>query len=327
MTTLLDATNEFLSNVSKSKAVQTYEAYRGALLGAHGFLPLIRKSIKYEDDIGKLNEKHGMQYMQDILDLSPATRQLHAAALRRFYTFVAGHDYATVSIDRLNFLFDGSNVLTPVKRQVTYDKVKVRDFLKWVYHWEPNGDTPFRHLRNLRDRAFTLTLAESGLRVHEACKIRIKDLDFDKASGVVIGKGRKQARFKVGDTALAAIRAYLDERQKFVQVMPEQPVFSRHDRRGGTKRIIHMTTQTGEAIIHSLEFQATGEKTITCHTLRHRFVTRVVEQTHNLKLAQELARHTNINVTERYAHLSDDEVDEDFDKVFNPERKQDVQKQ
>lgn len=317
MTTVIDAANAFLANISKSRSPLTHKAYHNAILGKHGFLPTIHKSIGYEDPIGKLNEKHAMGYMQEILSLSPATRQLHAAALRRFYTFIAGNDWATVSLDRLNFLFEGGNVLTPVDRHIEYDKARVKAFMDWVYAWEPNGNTPTRHLRNMRDRAFIIALAESGLRVHEACKIKVKDLDFEKGSGMIIGKGRKQARFKIGATALEAIGAYWQERAKIVPLVPEQPVFARHDRKAGTLRILPMTPQTGELIVHEMEKRATGEKTLTCHTLRHRFVTRVLEVTHNLKASQELARHTNINVTERYAHLIYDEVDDDFNRAFN----------
>jgi site-specific recombinase XerD len=37
----------------------------------------------------------------------------------------------------------------------------------------------------------------------------------------------------------------------------------------------------------------------------------------NLKLAQELARHRNITVTQRYAHLSDDELDRGYYDIFD----------
>lgn len=238
MTTVLDAANAFLSNVSKSRANLTHTAYRNALLGKNGFLPIMRKQIKAEDPIEKLNEKHAMVYMQEILHLSPATRQLHAAAVRRFYTFIAGNDWSTVSLDRLNFLFEGGNVLSPVNRHIEYDKAKVAAFLKWVYEWVPNGNTPTRHLRNMRDQAFAITLAESGLRVHEACKLKIKDIDFEKEAGVIVGKGNKQARFKIGSKALALIQAYLNARAKIVPLLPDQPVFARHDRRAGHLRIV-----------------------------------------------------------------------------------------
>lgn len=318
MTTLLEATNAFLANVSKSRSALTHKAYRNVFLSpTNGFLPHIRKFVKYDDPIERLTEKHAMTYMQEILDLAPATRQLHAAAIRRFYTFVAGNDWGTVSIDRLNFLLEGANVLSPVHNQITYDKANVKAFLDAVYAWSPNGNTKTRHLRNLRDRAFILTLAESGLRVHEACKMKIKELDFEKESGVVIGKGNKQARFKIGSKALEAIRCYLDERQTFIPVEPVQVVFGRHDRKSPKDKIIPISPQTGEAIVHLLEMKFLGTRGLTCHTLRHRFVTRLLEVNHNLKAAQLLARHTNINVTERYAHLIDDEIDDSFNGAIN----------
>jgi len=56
---------------------------------------------------------------------------------------------------------------------------------------------------------------------------------------------------------------------------------------------------------------------ITPHSFRHYFVTTVLRASGNLKLAQELARHRNIAVTQRYAHLSDDELDRGYEQIFN----------
>ena len=58
--------------------------------------------------------------------------------------------------------------------------------------------------------------------------------------------------------------------------------------------------------------------TITPHSFRHYFVTTVLRASGgNLKLAQELARHQNIAVTQRYAHLSDDELDRGYYEIFD----------
>ena len=39
----------------------------------------------------------------------------------------------------------------------------------------------------------------------------------------------------------------------------------------------------------------------------------------DIHAAQKLARHSSISVTERYAHLSDEELDRTYHDVFNPE--------
>jgi len=80
-----------------------------------------------------------------------------------------------------------------------------------------------------------------------------------------------------------------------------------------------MTTTAGRNIVSSRVEQILGAEaggTITPHSFRHYFVTRVLQSSGNLKLAQELARHTNIAVTQRYAHLSDDELDKGYYQAF-----------
>jgi site-specific recombinase XerD len=67
--------------------------------------------------------------------------------------------------------------------------------------------------------------------------------------------------------------------------------------------------------------EALGKKaagSITPHSFRHYFVTVVLRGSGgNLKLAQELARHRNIAVTQRYAHLSNDELDQGYYEIFD----------
>jgi integrase len=66
--------------------------------------------------------------------------------------------------------------------------------------------------------------------------------------------------------------------------------------------------------------QILGEEAVgkvTPHSFRHYFVTTVLRATGNLKMAQKLARHSNIAVTQRYAHLSDDELDRGYAEIFD----------
>ena len=96
------------------------------------------------------------------------------------------------------------------------------------------------------------------------------------------------------------------------------PLFARHDR-GAGKKIKPMTTTTGRNIVAQRVSQALGDEavgSITPHSFRHYFVTVVLRGSGHLKLAQELARHKNIAVTQRYAHLSDDELDKGYFDIF-----------
>jgi integrase len=96
------------------------------------------------------------------------------------------------------------------------------------------------------------------------------------------------------------------------------PLFARHDKGAGTK-VKPITTATGRNIVNERVGQALGQEArgkITPHSFRHYFVTTVLRGSGNLKLAQELARHANIQVTQRYAHLSDDELDKGYYQIF-----------
>jgi len=70
-----------------------------------------------------------------------------------------------------------------------------------------------------------------------------------------------------------------------------------------------------ESVSECLGKDAVG--TITPHSFRHYFVTTVLHETGNLKIAQEFARHTNIAVTQRYTHLANDELDDTYQKIFD----------
>ncbi len=74
------------------------------------------------------------------------------------------------------------------------------------------SDNPSIRLRAMRDRAFLLTLADTGLRVHEACNLRRGDIDWNEGRAVIIGKGDKQAVVRFSTRSLSALKDYLSIR-------------------------------------------------------------------------------------------------------------------
>jgi integrase len=178
----------------------------------------------------------------------------------------------------------------------------------------------------MRDRAFLLTLADTGLRVHEACNLRRGDLDWNEGRAVMIGKGDRESIVGFSQRSLSALKDYLARRAQLDgasgRPLRSLPLFCRHDP-GAGKKVLPISTTTGRAIVHLRVRESLGEsaqETITPHSFRHYFVTTVLRASGgNLKLAQELARHKNIAVTQRYAHLSDDELDRGYYEIFDTE--------
>jgi site-specific recombinase XerD len=83
----------------------------------------------------------------------------------------------------------------------------------------------------------------------------------------------------------------------------------------------HLTTETGRAIIRRRVHESLGAELvgqITPHSFRHYFVTIVLHTTGgNIRIAQELARHSSITTTQRYTHLVSGELDEAYHETFN----------
>jgi integrase/recombinase XerC len=319
MTTIQQAAESFLQNVAGSQAAKTAENYRYDLLGGTGFFALLAPALKLSAPVSSLTEEHAIQYMQELLDrkYSPATRQRRASAIREFYQFLEAHRWTTATKGRLNSMLKAAKLLSPADVEIVFDVDAIEKVLQYAEVMDP------KNLTAARDRAFVLTLADTGLRVHEACKMRLKDVRMDEEKATVVGKGKKQASVRFTDRSLRAIKAYLTLRTGLDSAMPgragDLPLFSRHDKQAAG-RVLPFTPTTGQSIVHDMTLAALGadyDPTLTCHKFRHYFVTRVLGVTQNLKMAQEMARHKNINVTQRYAHLADDELDRARDLVFN----------
>lgn len=254
--------------------------------------------------------------------LAPATERQRLTAIAGFYEYLAAERLAEPNLPRVRLLIRQRS-RRPGPRLPQFPRQAIEQTVDFASQLasQPSEDE-LDLLRNLRDRAFIITLADTGLRVHEACNLRRGDLDPNEGRAIIIGKGNREAIVRFSQRALRAIKDYLNARAALDgssgRPLGSLPVFARHDK-GSGKAIKAMTTTTGRKIIAQRTAQALGttDSGITPHSFRHYFVTTVLRGSGgNLKLAQELARHRNIQVTQRYAHLSDDELDRGYHAIF-----------
>ena len=218
------------------------------------------------------------------------------------------------------------------QRLPQFPKDQIEAVIEATKQFSAGADSDKTRLVALRDRAFILTLADTGMRVHEACALTRGDVDWHEGRAVIIGKGDKQAVVRFSKRAMAAIKAYLEARGELDGASGRRltalPLFTGHGRSnlqknpGGSKaRLNPLTTRTGRNIVTRRVVEVLGPEAagqITPHSFRHYFVTTVLRATGgDIHLAQRLARHSSIAITERYAHLADDELDRGYDDIFN----------
>ena len=145
-----------------------------------------------------------------------------------------------------------------------------------------------------RNRAIVEILYSCGLRVSEACDLKLSDLYFIK----VEGKGSKQRLVPISERAIAEIMDYLIDRAE-IDIKPghEDYLFvSAHFRK-------RMSRITMFHIIKELAEQIGLKKTISPHTLRHSFATHLLEGGANLRVIQSMLGHEDIGTTEIYTHI------------------------
>lgn len=321
--TIEKAVEMFLKNVSLARSKNTADTYDFAMRA------FITQLADHKIDVRAvpvvdLNEDAIGWFASGLKNHAPATERLYLQAAAGFYEFLAAERLASPTLPRVRLLIrQRARRIGQRLPQFPRDDIeKVLEYVSSLPPLPPEEGSQNEHLRNLRDRAFLLTLADTGLRVNEACSLRRGDIDWNEGRAVIIGKGDKQAVVRFSTRSMNGLRDYLSARSQLDgasgRPLSALPLFARHDK-GAGKKIKPMTTATGRHIVDDRVRQALGDESagrITPHSFRHYFVTTVLRASGNLKLAQELARHANISVTQRYAHISDDELDKGYFDIF-----------
>lgn len=330
--TIAEAISRYLDMVKTSRSGHTLLAYKNAM---KIFIRVLTE--KWLDPgttpIAKLSEDLISPLIEYLHSYSTATEQLYLQAVKGFYLFIDAERLAEINQSRVGVLIRQRSR----RPGVTFPQFPTNEIERLLENVEnvqnlisptPEGEDPaLVHLRATRDRAFLMTLADTGLRVHEACNLRRGDVDWNEGRAVVVGKGDKQAVVRFTSRSILAIKEYLSQRAALDgnsgRQLTSLPLFARHDK-GAGKRVKPITPTTGRNIVKERVKQLLGAEMvgrITPHSFRHYFVTSVLQGSGNLKIAQELARHKNIQVTQRYAHLSNDELDKAYYEVFEKKAK------
>ena len=320
--TINDTIEMFLENIKLSRSENTEKTYRHAM---KAFLEMLdEKGIKAEDSIDVLSEKIFSDFAKYLKAYSSSTESLYINVAKNYFEFLAAEEIKNFNLFQTKLLIK-NRTRKPGIRLPQFPEHDIESVIDYALNKIPSlpVETENDLLINLRDSAFLITLADTGLRIHEACNLRRGTVDWFAGKAVIIGKGNKEAIIRFSDRSITALKRYLNERAILDggtgSMLSALPLFARHDK-GVGKRILPITTKTGRLIVSTRVEECLGKNavgTITPHSFRHYFVTNVLKKTGNMKIAQEFARHSSITVTQRYTHLTNEDLDQKYDKIFN----------
>lgn len=321
--TVSESIEAYLGSVRLARSANTARTYANAMQAFAASLE--KRGLDLQATPARLAEEDWIaRFAKDLKSYAPATESLYLTAAAGWYEYMAAENLAEINLPRLRLLIRHRS-RRPGIRLPQFPRHAIEQMLDYAARLSGRPvDGHRERLRNLRDRAFIITLADTGLRVHEACEMRRGDVDWNEGQALLIGKGDRQAVVRFSNRAMRCLKDYLSSRSRLDgasgRPLATLPLFARHDRGAGSK-VLPISTTTGRAIVNQRGEEALGPQVagaITPHSFRHYFVTSALRGSGgNLKLAQELARHKNISVTQRYAHLSDDELDRAYHEIFN----------
>ncbi len=156
---------------------------------------------------------------------------------------------------------------------------------------------------DIRDRALILLLLRTGMRIGEALGLRLNDLDMQDRK-VHLFQGEKNSMGRVvylSDDVLWALKLWLRRRD------PNQEfVFYGH----GNKPICYSTGRS--RFVKYIQKAGLEPKGYTVHCLRHTFASELLNAGMRLECLQQLLGHQDIEVTRRYARLTDRTREEEY---------------
>ncbi|CAN2210191.1 XerD Site-specific recombinase XerD [Candidatus Nanopelagicaceae bacterium] len=280
--------------VERSLSVHTIRAYLGDLESLVTHLENIGVA-----DISQLELIHLRSWLanQQVKGGARTTLSRRAVSVRLFTKWAVKNKYLAKDVAATLATPKGHRTLPEVLEiadaKVAMDSLATR---------AAEEETPI----SLRDVAMVEMLYASGARVAELCGLDLGDIDYDRQTIRVLGKGNKERTIPLGNPAMRALDAYLkDARDSLKNTQSANAVFL--GARG--KRIDQRTVRT---VVYNALQAIEGIERMGPHALRHSAATHLLEGGADLRTVQEILGHASLATTQIYTHVSTERLQKAF---------------
>lgn len=193
------------------------------------------------------------------------------------------------------------NLDTPKAKKTLPKVLTLQESLRLLEAVEQDLDSPYR----LRDYAILTLFLNCGMRVSELAGISLGDIDSDFVSLRVTGKGNKERIIYLNEACQMALSEYLAERlsPKYEKVTDKALFLSRLGQR--------MSVKTVQAMVYKyLKRAGLESKHYSVHKLRHTAATLMYQEGHvDVRVLKEILGHEQLNTTQIYTHVSNQEIE------------------
>lgn len=276
---LLHNFQEFLS-IEKGLSENSINSYGYDLNKFKNFLD--QEQVDFLD----VQADHIMQFLVKEKDRKVSSKTLarEVVAIRQFYKYLK--DDKQIDYNPTDKI-ETPEVLRAIPDHLTLEEIESL-FNKL------NEDNPYE----LRDKCIFELLYSSGLRISEACNLRMEDLDLNSMTLIVEGKGGRQRLVPFGEKSLEILKKYLDKSR------PEILKSRSCDYLFVSKKGSFINRKSVWRLLNDYLKRTNIKKKVTPHTLRHSFATHLLENHADLRAVQELLGHIDISTTQIYTQMA-----------------------
>ena len=280
--------------VERSLSIHTIRAYLGDLESLIAHLEQIGVS-----DISQLELVHLRSWLanQQVKGGARTTLSRRAVSVRLFTKWALKNKYLEKDVAATLATPKGHRTLPEVlgidDAKTAMDSLATR---------AAEEETPI----SLRDVAMVEMLYASGARVAELCGLDLTDVDYERQTIRVLGKGNKERTIPLGNPAMKALGVWLkDGRDLLKNSQSLEAVFL--GARG--KRIDQRTVRT---VVYNALQAIEGIERMGPHALRHSAATHLLEGGADLRTVQEILGHASLATTQIYTHVSTERLQKAF---------------
>jgi integrase/recombinase XerC len=280
--------------VERSLSVHTIRAYIGDLESLLTHLETIGVT-----DISQLELIHLRSWLanQQVKGGARTTLSRRAVSVRLFTKWAVKNKYLAKDVAATLATPKGHRTLPEV-----LDIADAKTAMDSLATRASEEETPI----SLRDVAMVELLYATGARVAELCGLDVSDIDYDRQTIRVLGKGNKERTIPLGNPAMKALNVWLKEgRDSIKNSLSGNAVFL--GARG--KRIDQRTVRT---VVYNALQAIEGIERMGPHALRHSAATHLLEGGADLRTVQEILGHASLATTQIYTHVSTERLQKAF---------------
>jgi integrase/recombinase XerC len=280
--------------IERALSVHTIRAYLGDLESLLAHLEAIGVS-----DISQLELVHLRSWLanQQIKGGARTTLSRRAVSVRLFTKWAVKNKYLVKDV--------AATLATPKGHRTLPEVLEIADAnlaMESLATRAAEEETPM----SLRDVAMVELLYATGARVAELCGLDLSDVDYDRQTIRVLGKGNKERTIPMGNPAMKALKVWIkDGRDVIKNAQSDNAVFL--GARG--KRIDQRTVRT---VVYKALEAIEGIDRMGPHALRHSAATHLLEGGADLRTVQEILGHASLATTQIYTHVSTDRLQKAF---------------